>query len=464
MFANEYVNPNPKGSPLRDIFWQGGGGVIALHPHQQRAVDGVRAAFRRFKRVLLVAPTAFGKTATASVLITWAVAKGKRVLFLVHRREIVKDTHRRLTASGVPCGLVMAGEPADPLFNVQVASVQTIAAREFHPPADFVVWDECHHCAADTYRAIHAQYPDAHHLGLTATPERADRVGLRDAFDELVIGATVRELQETIDPATGHPYLAACDVIAPDGRQEGLAEQPADAWVRLAGGRPTVAFCKTRSDSLALTEALTKLNVQARHIDGTTPTRERETTLAEFAAGRVQVLSNVYVLTEGWDCPRAKVCLLARGCGSEGTFLQMVGRVLRAYQGERALLIDLAGAVHEHGLPDEDRTFTLDGIARKPKEKREPLRQCEACGFVVKYAQSGRACARCMEPWPVRNATVVSPAPVATVTRESIIPKAEQRRIYQDLVSEAEERGYKVAWAGCEFKRRFGFWPRGLTV
>ena len=424
--------------------------MIALRPYQTRAIAGVRDAFRRCRRVLLVAPTGFGKTATASALIAWAVAKGRRVLFLVHRREIVLDTVRRLRAAGVPCGVVMSEvERAD--APVQVASVQTVAAREEHPPADLIVWDEAHHTAAESYRAIAAQYPDAWHLGLTATPERADGVGLRDAFDALVVGATVRELTEA-------GYLAPCDVLAPAGRQQGIAEDPAEAWARLAGGRPTVAFCRTVADSLRLASSLGERGIRARHIDGGTSTRERDLALNLFATGRVDVLTNVFVLTEGWDCPRAKVCLLARGCGSEGTYLQMVGRVLRPHEGERALLIDLAGAVHEHGLPDEDREFSLDGIRRKPREAREWIAQCRACGLAVEGHKRGERCPRCGGPWPAPPAVKITRA---EIRRDIVIAsRSEKDAELRRLLSTATERGYKPAWAGVRFKEKFGHWPR----
>jgi superfamily II DNA or RNA helicase len=441
--------------------------VIVLRPHQERAVGEVRAAFRRAKRVVMVAPTGFGKTAVASTIIAWAVQKGRRVLFLVHRREIVEDTHRRLVAAGVDCGLVMAGAPSSPLLKVQVASVQTVAARQEHPPADLIVWDECHHVAAMTYREIARQYPDAWHLGLTATPERSDGQGLRDAFDEMVVGATVAELQTAVDPATGAPYLAACDVIAPARRLESgvLSADPVEAWHAHAKGRPTVAFCRTVAESKALAAGFEEEGVTARHIDGTTPADERKASLDAFARGNVQVLCNVFVLTEGWDCPRAKCVLLARGCGSAATFLQMVGRGLRAHNGERCLLLDLAGCVHEHGLPEEEREFTLDGIRRKAKKARPWIRQCQVCGFTVLGAKSGRVCERCGTPWPAAAATAVSKKEaLAPVDVAAVTPRVELRARYLKLVDEAMRKGYKPSWAGHRFREEFGFWPRGLVA
>jgi superfamily II DNA or RNA helicase len=160
--------------------------VITLRPYQLDAIARVRTAMRGTRRVLLVAPTGFGKTAVASELIRSAVERGRKVLFLVHRREIVHDTARRLRAAEVHCAICMAGVASHGEVPVTVASVQTIIAREARPPADLVIWDEAHHTVADSYREIASAYPDAYHLGLTATPERSDRQGLRDAFDAIV--------------------------------------------------------------------------------------------------------------------------------------------------------------------------------------------------------------------------------------------------------------------------------------
>ena len=425
--------------------------TIQLRPYQLRANAEIREAMRAgHRRVLLVAPTAFGKTATASEIMRSAVAKGRRVLFLVHRREIVNDTARRLRAAGVPCGVLMAGvrTAGDP--PVTVASIQTVVARETFPRADLVIWDEAHHAAAAQYVAVAAIYPAAHHLGLTATPERGDGVGLRDAFDAIILGATVRELQ-----AEG--YLAECDVLAPGTRiRGGLACEPAEAWRMYAEGRPTVAFCRSVDESIALAEAL---GPRARHVDGTTPLATRAAILDDFAAGRIDVLTNVFVLTEGWDCSRAKVCLLARGIGHSGAYLQMVGRVLRRHGEERALVIDLGGVLHDHGMPDEDRTYSLDGITRAVPEKREWISRCLACGTEVRGATRGEHCAVCKAPWPEREPVVITGAPLAKIAKVS---RDEKVREFARLQEIARLRGYKQGWVSHQYRARFGVWPVGV--
>lgn len=421
-----------------------------LRGYQLRAVEAVRDAFGRVKRVLLVLPTGAGKTHTAAELIARAHRKGRRVLFLVHRREIVRDTARRLQAAGIPCGVVMAGERVSEA-PVQVASVQTLAARELHPPADLILWDEAHHVAADTWRDIAAQYPHAYHLGLTATPVRSDGQGLRDAFDELVVGSTIAELV-----ALG--VLAPVDVVGPGKRQSALSMAPFEAWQRWATGRPTVAFCATIAESRALVAALTAQGVAAAHVDGDTPKRRRDAILADFAEGRLDVVSNVAVLTEGWDCARAEVILLARGCDSPGTLLQTIGRGRRygADRSKRCLLIDLCGAVHQHGMPDSERDWTLDGLRAPRKGDTDPIRQCAECGAVYEVRLHPRACPQghVPPPQPVRE---VQPAEVGRI--HATVPRHVLQARFDELSRLARERRWKPAAAAVIFKKEFGFWP-----
>lgn len=425
---------------------------MELRDYQVRAIDLVRAEYRRGRRaVLLVLPTGAGKTATASQLIAWAVARGRRCLFVVHRREIVLDTHRRLVAAGVPCGVVMAGEkPSD--ASVQVCSVQTLVAREQHPAADLIVWDEAHHCAADTYRDIRAQYPSAWHLGLTATPERSDGAPLGDAFEALVAPIAVAELV-----AAGH--LAPIDVIAPPTRlQSAIGATPADAWREHGGGRPAVVFTGTIAESR---ECVAAIGERAAHIDGSTPRRERDEILRRFEHGDLDVVSNCSVLTEGWDSARAEVCVLARGCGSLPVYLQTIGRVRRTggNAAKRCLLIDLAGAAHEHGMPDEDREWSLnEGQERRKKSDREALSTCLHCGAVTRYVSRGPQCRKCGAPWPPPERVEVQRQPLAAVVVSATRREREDELARLERIARA--RGYKPGWVGVRFKERFGFWPR----
>lgn len=424
-----------------------------LRPYQLRAVSLVRDAFGRVRRVLLVLPTGGGKGTVAAVVMALAAARGRRCLFLVHRREIVLDTAQRVRRTGTECGVIMADEPRTRAM-VQVASVDTLGARGVDVEAELVVIDEAHHATAETWAAIAGQFPRAFILGLTATAVRSDGRGLRDAFDELVIGATVAELV-----ALG--VLAPCDVVGPNKRQSKLSMTPLHAWQRWCRDRPTVAFCAGVRASRAFVAELAAVGVRAAHLDGNTPTRERGRILADFDAGRIDVVSNDQVLTEGWDCVRAEVILLARGTSAWGPRQQMVGRGRRvdpANPGKRCLFIDLCGTVHQLGMPDEDFDVTLDGVRRK-EGAAEWIRQCGACGVVVEGRLHPNHCPK-GHPWPTREPRGVKRAAVGridgVVSRETLVAE------YERFVAMGRAMGWKPNAAAMRFKGKFGFWPRGL--
>ncbi|HEX4932378.1 MAG TPA: DEAD/DEAH box helicase [Gemmatimonadaceae bacterium] len=433
---------------------------MKLRDYQERAIDLVRAEYRAGRRsVLLVLPTGAGKTATAAELMRWAVARGRRVAFLVHRREIVLDTHRRLVSAGVPSRVVMAGERADG-EGVAVCSVQTLSAREHHPPADLLVWDEAHHCAADTYREIRAQYPAAWHLGLTATPERSDGAPLGDAFEALVAPVQVADLV-----AAGH--LAPIDVIAPPARlTKALGRDPVEALREHGGGRPAVIFAATVAESRKI---VATLGERAAHIDGGTPRAERDDVLRRFEAGELDAVSNVFVLTEGWDSARAEVCVLARGCGSLATYLQAIGRVRRTggRADKRCTLIDLAGAVHEHGMPDQHRPWALTEGQSKRKSDREWLAQCVACGWVeagakVRPGADGkRHCGRCGAALQGKDPLAIRAEKLQRVERAHQDDGATRRRFLEQMTAVAQRNGYRPGWAAVRYRARYGTWPEG---
>lgn len=423
--------------------------MIALRDYQERAIDAVRVQYSNgVKRVLLVAPTGFGKTALASALIASALGKGHRVLFLVHRREIVLDTAERLRSLGLQVGVLMPGHPPPGDARVVVASVATVVAREARPEAELVIWDEAHHSSARSYESIRLQYPSAWHLGLTATPERGDGVGLSDAFDVLVVGATVAELQSA-------GWLAQCDVIGPPKPSRAASMTIAHALevAQEMSGGSVLLFTRYVQHSRDAAREIEG----AAHVDGSTSVQERAEAVEAFRGGAIRVLSSVGVFTEGTDLPRAKVCILARPVGSAGLYLQMVGRVLRPFEGQRALVIDLYGSTHLYGPPEEPREYTLHGIKRLDKKKRPWLCQCLKCGSVVLGARRCEACSLCGHPWPPVPALEVREQELGSVKR-----KAGQSRdsTLASLHAIAQARGYKPGWVAHQYKARFGVWPR----
>ena len=158
-----------------------------------------RACPRRFqsrrRRVLLVSPTGSGKTIMFSYILAAAARRGKRVLILAHRAEIIEQIEGALKLAGVAYGLIAAGHPEIDA-PVQIASVATIARRldRWRDRFDFVVVDEAHHAVAGSWAAVLASQPRAHVLGVTATAERLDGRGLGEIFDDLVVGPSTAEL------------------------------------------------------------------------------------------------------------------------------------------------------------------------------------------------------------------------------------------------------------------------------
>lgn len=393
--------------------------TFTLRPFQVQAIADLRALVAAGrKRVLLCAPTGFGKTIVI-VAITRGhldIAPAHRVLVVVHRRELVKQTVERLKASGLTDVDVNESTTA----RVVVASLQTLIARGTRPQASLVIWDEAHHCPAISFRAVHDAYPEAIHIGATATPARADGKPLGDMFEAMVVGATVRQL-------TDAGLLVPSEVLAYASEPTTkLAMHPVEAYQKHTPGRAAVVFCASVAHARVLASEFLAAGIKAACVDGKTSARTRDATLAAFDAGELDVITNCFVLTEGWSCDRADVCILARSPEHVGTYLQMVGRVLRTMAGKRiATVIDLRGCALMLGLPDEERRWALEGPACVRVETMTALRRCRECLAVF------RVRARCPRCGAV--ATVQDRIPRALTRAEKLerlndVPQAERDR------------------------------------
>lgn len=420
--------------------------------YQERAIRQIHEAWNSgARRICLVIPTGGGKTFTADL-----ATRGSKVLWLVHRRELVHQ----------------APGPA--------VTIQKLLASGERPEADILIADECQHLApaAEQWNSVAEHYPKI--LGLTATPQRGDGSPLGDLFDQLVVGANYSELIKG-------GWLVKAKVFRPTNEIEGsgLAQDPIAAYKKIAPDDQGFAYfsrvklAERFAASFDPEGQLDLLNQKVDIITAKTPEKDRDDIIRRFRMGQIQVLSNVFTLTEGVDIPAAKVCLLARGCEHQGTYLQMVGRVLRPAPGkDHAIVIDLPGATHKHGLPTEDRIYSLTG--RPIRAKLEPIRNCPTCGYVQPSATV--RCERCGYEWPIKLARKpriwdmpLEEAVAQAVTgRERGIAKwrkkqaekspAEKRKEWYKLAAMGQAKGYKPGWAKIQYKLRFGEWPhRGIT-
>lgn len=430
--------------------------VRNLKRYQVEARSAVMAALRSSGSVVLQMPTGSGKTVIATDIVS--KARGT-VLFICHRKEIIRQASRHFSDAGIRHGVVAPGFPSS-RDRVRIASVQTLARRDgdgFDPK--LVIWDECHHVAAKSWRKVMDAYPDAKHIGLTATPERLDGKGLGDCFSRLVCGPTTatlikrRQLSRYRYFAPSDPDLTAAKMQAGDYRRSDIAKimntpvLVGDAlaeYQKHASGKRAICFAVSVEASKSLASRFNQAGIPAAHVDATTPEAERDAAVAGLEAGSIKVLSNVEVFTEGFDLPAIDAVILMRPTKSTQLYLQMVGRGLRTAKGkDAAIIFDHAGLWLDHELPDVDREWSLDGGARQGllasrRKHGQPMRRCPECSVVHRMVPR---CPECGFEYPtgreigeydaqLRELRSVVPEGCATVMEFSRLTRINHNSIY----------------------------------
>ncbi len=439
-----------------------------LRVYQSDAIERLRehVALGR-QRLLLTIPTGGGKTLTAAELMRSALTYGKRVLFVVHLRELVDQTVRALARCGITHVGVMRGddERVDASAEIQVASIQTLARRD-RPAADIVILDEAHRSLADSYVTnIWEAYHEAIIIGLTATPCRGDGRPLAERYEELIVGAKYSQLIEDgfvadpiiyaprVQPDTGSLRKVAGDWDAEQVEEmmTGLAGEIIPTWLEHAGGRSTIVFAAGIRHSRDIVRRFVEAGISAEHLDGETPSADRDAILERLRNGTTTVVSNCAVLTEGFDAPTVRCAIIARPTLSLVLHMQTAGRALRPGP-VRPVIIDHAGNVGRHGLPHEDRVWSITGPAKRVAAKN-PYTTCKQCFAYFKIAPT---CPHCGFAPPVveRDLPTESPAAVELVTTALL-----EKNFYTAAVNLARSRGFKPGMAAFKFKEKFGKWP-----
>ncbi len=345
--------------------------MFSLRPYQAEAKQAILAAWDEgHRKTLLVLPTGCGKTVVFSSVTEEQVGKGHRVLIMAHRGELLEQAAEKLKqASGLDTVLEKAESSSLGSFiPVTVGSVQSLCqmSRLSRFPHDYyqdIIVDEAHHCLSDSYRRVLDHFPEANVLGVTATPDRGDMKNLGEFFDS-------RAYEYSMSTAIKDGYL--CPIKAQmipleldissvkmssgdfavgeiGSALEPYLHQIADEMVHYCGGRRTVVFLPLIATSQRFCRMLNDRGLRAAEVNGNS--EDRSEILADFEAGKYDVLCNSMLLTEGWDCPAVDCIVVLRPTKVRSLYQQMVGRGMRLSPGkDHLLLLDFLWMTERHDL------------------------------------------------------------------------------------------------------------------
>jgi len=342
-----------------------------------------------------------GKTVLMAEIARRATDKGNRVLFFVHRKEIVDQVISTFKAQGVDMSLAKIG------------MVQTITRHvdKLKPPAIIFV-DEAHHVLAKSYRRILDKFPQALKLLFTATPYRLNGEGFEEVADDLILGNSIKQLIED-------GFLAPVDYYAPvqldvsqlktkrngdfDEKSIEQAFKPkvygnaVKTFEKLGGNKQAIAYTYNVASAERLASELSANGVVAKAVSGNTPKDERDSIINDYRNGKIQVVTNAELFTEGLDLPNVDVVIMLRPTQSLSLYLQFAMRCMNPRKGKTAIIIDHVGNVNRFGLPTEPHNWTLEGSKKGSKkgssEAVKPVTVCPKC-FSTFY-RKGDTCPFC---------------------------------------------------------------------
>lgn len=459
-----------------------------LRDYQEQMIADARIALGKHQRILLVAPTGAGKTVLALEMIRGACARGKRVLFLCHRRELVRQSSRAFWKAGVEHGMVMAGK-AMTAVPANVGVINTVANRiDRMQPPDLIIVDESHRSVSPSYLKLFEAWPNAHVVGLTATPERTDGKGLGEVYGAIVEGPTMRWL---ID----NGYLSDYRIIAPANsvNLEGIAKRAGDyaqdqleaavdrptitgdavrTYQQYASGKRCMVFCVTIKHSQHVCEQYNAAGIPAEHVDGSHSDSEREAVLDRFRRGVTLVVTSVQLAIEGLDIPAVEVVQFLRPTASLIVYLQAIGRGLRVEKGKpECLVLDQVANWQRHGLPDDVREWSLTGRKARGRANEVTPVTVKQCGQCFAVFRAGLlACPACSAPvgGGGRDAPETVDGVLAEVDKEAMRRAARKEqgaaRTLADLVALGVRRGLNrpAEWAAHTLASREGRKATGL--
>jgi len=338
---------------------------------------------------------------------------------------------------------------------------------QFERPPDLIIVDEAQHAVANTWRKIIEYFPNALVIGFTATPARLSGDGLGVIFQALALGPTVREL---IDMGNLSPFeYFSPPVVADFGdlkvkygdyQQSDVALKMDKSEIigdvienyrKLADGKRAIVYCASCEHAEHVAKEFNLAGISAAYIDGTTNKAIRKLAIEQFRTGIVKILTNVDLVSEGFDVPNMEAVILLRPTQSVALFIQQAMRAMRAdpeNPDKVAVIIDHVGNVYRHGLPDEDREWSLEGKVKKRDPSEISVRQCPECYYNHLPRPS---CPKCGFVYKVQEQAEIKQTKgellqIKALERAEANKEVGRARTRQDLEMIAIKRGYSLRW------------------
>lgn len=466
--------------------------MIELRPHQQKAVEMLRASiFDGKNRPILAAPCSFGKTITAAYILASAANKGKRGIFICDRIKLVQQALSEFDEFGLDVGVIQGiHERTNPFCQIQIASIQTLARRmegfSGLPEFDIAIVDECH-THYESLTKIMTAYNAIPFIGLSATPFSK---GLGRHYNNLIVPITPQELLDQGHLTPIHYYGGSKadltgvkkkaistggsdydpDQLGEAYHSEKLVGDIIENWKKYASGRQTIAFSPSIKHSKFMVDMFNEAGIPAEHIDGYMDTEERQWLYDAHDAGEFFVLSCSRLLNTGYDAPSVSALIDCFPTSSPISYCQRAGRIFRTFEGkEFSVYLDHSGNVHRHGfaehivpekLDDGEVRFSERNQIREKKESK--VSDCPDC-----YQQMvGMKCKACGYEIPMRERIVSDNAILERMDAQSksnrVYSKERKSEWLGELYYYAQTRGYSEGWAAHKYKSKFGVWPNKI--
>lgn len=452
---------------------------IVLREYQTKLINDIRKSIKTgHKSVLAVLGCGGGKSVIQAEIARSATAKGNRVLFLVHRRELCEQIKNTFENQGVDMGLC------------SVNMVQTVSRHvDKIPEISLIITDEAHHSTANIYRRIYDNFPNALKLGFTATPIRLGRGGLGEVYDDLITSVSTKWLinNKYLAPYKYYSVKLAdtsglhirsgefkADEVACLMQDKEIYGETVRQWERLAKGKKTIAYCASVKASYATAEEFSRAGYISCSLDGSTHEIERKSIMERFRNGEIQILCNCDLFGEGLDVPDCECVVLLRPTQSLTLYIQQSMRSMRYMPDKTAIIIDHVGNCYLHGLPDDDREWSLESESEQENEVR--IRECQNC-FAV-YPPTMSKCPYCQHEAVRevrRNSRETVEVDLVEIRRQEDLKNTRLSEAvlntWEDIVKFQKAKGYKFAWCiraavarDIPIPSKYGFMKRIIGV